>query len=119
VRRLPALGFAIIAGITMCACGGATWSAHGGATAPVSTPTSSTPTEVDVVWTPVLAAQTQAADLEAAEQRYATCFSYAALDQDLSGTTSSASTPPVQSCSTSGLTSTEVQIIQDLIRADS
>ena len=104
----------------MCACGGATWSAHKSATvipSTVSTPTPSTPTAVDVVWTLVLAAQTQAAELEAAESRYATCFSYAALDQDLS--VSSADTPAVQSCSTSGLTSTEVQIIQDLIRAGS
>ena len=83
----------------------------------MTTPTPSTPTAVDVVWTPVLAAQTQAVELEAAEQRYATCFSYAALDQDLS--VSSADTPAEPSCSTSGLTSTEVQIIQDLIMAES
>ena len=49
------------------------------------------------------------------EERSATCFTYAALDQSLVGNTGIANAPVVQSCSTAGLTQAEVHEIQDLI----
>jgi len=64
-------------------------------------------------WAQVWDAQVQAFALEAAEQQYATCFSYAGLDQDLAGYSPPA--PIGTACSTAGLTQPEAQEIQSLI----
>jgi hypothetical protein len=60
-------------------------------------------------------AQSQAANLEAAEEQYATCYTYAALEQGLAGYSLRADVPVVQSCRTAGLSEKEVRQIQDLI----
>jgi len=108
---------AIIACLTLSACGSATVASH--ESVPVMpTPLVSTAPipAVAVAWrTPVLVGQSQAAQLEAAEEQYAICFVYAGLDQNLAEDTGGADAPIVQSCSPAGLTSTEVQEIQGLI----
>lgn len=118
MRPLPVLGFAIVAGLAVSGCGHATVAAHK-VTAVMPTPLTSTSTvtatAAAVAWTPVQVAQTQAAQLEAAEEQYATCFVYAGLDQGVTGDTVGARAPVMQSCLTTGLTSAEVQEIQDLI----
>ena len=91
MRRLAALSFVLAAGLAVSACG------HTPVAAPdrvpvlptplISTaPTTSPGTAVAVAWTPEVAAQIQAAQLEAAEEQYAACFAYAGLDQSLAGT---------------------------------
>ncbi len=77
--------------------------------------TSTTITMVDVAWTPVRIAETQAAQLEVAEVQYATCYAYAGLNRGLIESTSSPNAPVMDTCSTAGLTKVEVQQIQDLI----
>ena len=116
MRRLPVLGLSIVACLTLSACGGAT------VAAPESVPVSPAPLvsttpipAVVVAHTPVQVAQVQAAQLEAAEEQYATCFVYAALDQGLALNTGRADAPVVQSCSPGGLTWAEVHEIQGLI----
>ncbi len=116
MRPLPALGLLLAAGLAASACGGA------GSAAPQAVPVMPTPLvsaaptpAVVVAWTPVVAVQEQAAQLEAAEEQYATCFAYAGLNQDLAGAPWRADAAVVQSCSTAGLTPAEVQDIQDLM----
>lgn len=114
MRRLLTLGLAIVAGLTVTACGEATSVAYKGPEvmpAPLITTETPTTAALAVVWTPVQAAQAQAAQLEAAEEQYATCFAYAGLDQGLR----QANMRVGQSCSTAGLTSAEVRLIQVLI----
>jgi hypothetical protein len=64
-------------------------------------------------WTQVWNAQVQAFQLEAAEQQYATCYTYADLDQDLADASPPA--PVGTACSTVGLTHAEAQEIQTLV----
>lgn len=116
MRPLPTLGLLLAAGLAVSACGGA------GSPAPQAVPVMPTPlvsgaptSAVVDAWSPVVAGQDQAAQLEAAEEQYATCFAYAGLDQDLAGGPWRADAPVVQSCSTAGLTAPEVQDIQELI----
>jgi len=103
MRPLPALGLLLAAGLAASACGGA------GSAAPQAVPVMPTPLvsaaptpAVVVAWTPVVAVQEQAAQLEAAEEQYATCFAYAGLNQDLAGAPWRADAAVVQSCSTAG-----------------
>ena len=108
----------IVAGLLLCACGGATPSAPQGIsvrpTPLISTPTTIT-TAVDVAWAPVRIAETQAAQLEAAEVQYATCYAYAGLNRSLVESTASTNAPVMETCSTNGLTTAEVQQIQAFI----
>jgi hypothetical protein len=116
MRRLPAIGLLIVACLTLSSCGDSTVAAH--ESVPVSpTPlVSTTPVPAVVVaYTPEQVAQGQAARLEAAEEQYATCFVYAALDQSLALNTGRADAPVLPSCATTGLTSDEVYEIQALI----
>jgi len=117
MRRLPARGLAIIACLTLSACRATTVAAHERVSVMPTPLVSTAPIPaVAVAWrTPVLVGQSQAAQLEAAEEQYAICFVYAGLDQNLAGGTGGADAPVVQSCSTAGLTSAEVQEIQGLI----
>ena len=85
-----------------------------GPTPLISTPTI-TMTAVDVAWAPVRVAETQAAQLEAAEVQYATCYAYAGLNRGLVENTLSPNAPFMETCSTDGLTTAEVQQIQALI----
>jgi hypothetical protein len=113
MRRMVALGFVLVVGLA--ACGAPTLVSQTSPTVvPASPSRTTTTTAVPVVWT-VQLAQTQAAQLAAAESQYATCYTDAALDQGLAGSPVHAGIPVVQSCSTAGLTSVEVQQIQALI----
>jgi hypothetical protein len=115
MRRRSVLGFILVVGLAVSACGGPTLAAQTGPTVvPASSSPTTTTTAEAVAWT-VQLAQTQAAQLAAAEEQYATCYTYAALDQGLAGNPLRAGPPVVQSCSTAGLTSVEVQQIQGLI----
>jgi hypothetical protein len=122
------LGFGLV--IAMClmasSCGAPGLDARGGATVTTAAPTSLTgvvcypstvtqgcqiaPAEA-AMWAQVWNAPVQAAHLEMVEEQYATCFSYAGLDQDLTNAT----TPIGEACSSSGLTQTEAQQIRGLI----
>jgi hypothetical protein len=118
MRGASALSTIVIGGLLLSACGGAAPSAHQGI--PVSpTPLISTPTTistaVDVAWAPVRVAETQAAQLEESEVQYATCYAYAGLNRGLVENTVSTNTPVMETCSTAGLTTAEVQQIQVLI----
>jgi hypothetical protein len=118
MRRLFVVGLATVASLTLTACGDTSSVAYKGVEvmpAPLITTETPTTAALAVVWTPVLAAQAQAAHLEAAEEQYAACFAYARLDQSLTGNITQATMPIGQSCSTTGLTSAEVRLIQDLI----
>ncbi len=116
MRRPPALGLLLAAGLALSACGAATSAAPRGVPVMPTPLVPSAPTPAVVVaWTPVVAVQNQATELETAEEQYATCFAYAGLDQDLAGGLWHADAPVVQSCSTAGLTSAEVQEIQSLM----
>jgi len=117
MHRVLGLGIVIVAGLTLSACV-STRTAH--KAAPVTSPplianATTIPTASAVAWTPVQAAQTQAAQLAAAEEQYATCFAYAGLDRGLIEDTVATTTPVMQSCSSYGLSSVEVRQIQDLL----
>jgi hypothetical protein len=121
MRRRAPIVLAVV-GLTVSACGGSTLTAHKGvAVMPMpliettTTTTVSATSAVAVAGAPVQVGQTQATQLEAAEEQYALCFAYARLDQALTQDTLQATTPVAPSCSTSGLTAAEVQVIQDLI----
>jgi hypothetical protein len=60
-------------------------------------------------------AQDQAAQLEVAEEQYATCVAYAGLDRDLVPTAETSHMPASASCSTAGLTPAVAQDIQGLM----
>ena len=117
MRGASALSTIVVGGLLLAACSGPTPSAHQGIPvrpAPlISAPT--TITAVDVAWTPVRVAETQAAQLEAAEVQYATCYAYAGLNRGLVENTISTDTPVIETCSTAGLTKAEVQQIQYLV----
>jgi hypothetical protein len=116
MRAVSALSTIVVGGLLLASCGGATPSAHHGIPvrpAPLIS-TSTTITTVDVAWTPVRVAETQAAQLEVAEVQYATCYAYAGLNRGLIGS-ASPNAPVMDTCSTAGLTKAEVQQIQDLI----
>jgi len=66
-------------------------------------------------WTPVVAAQTQAAQLAVAEEQYATCVAYAGLNQSLVATSGPAAAPVTTSCVPTGLTSPESDQIENLV----
>jgi hypothetical protein len=120
------LGLVIATGLLASACSAPGFDAQGGATVTTSAPTSLTgvvcypstdtqgcpiaPAEA-AMWAQVWNAPVQAAHLEMVEEQYATCFSYAGLDQGLTDTT----TPIGEACSSSGLTQTEAQQIRGLI----
>jgi len=118
MRGASALSTIIVGGLLLCACSEATPSAHRGIsvqpTPLISAPTTIT-TAVDVAWTPVRVAETQAAQLESAEVQYATCYAYAGLNRGLVENTDSTNAPVMETCSTDGLTNAEVQQIQALI----
>ncbi len=118
MRGASALSTIVVGGLLLAACGGTTPSAIQGIpvrpTPLISTPTTITPA-VDGAWTPVRVAETQAAQLEAAEVQYATCYAYAGLNQGLVENTVSTNGPVIETCSTDGLTTPEVQQIQALI----
>jgi hypothetical protein len=127
-------GLIILASVA-CACSGPTSGANQaaqGASAPLITTTTtphvdpacrlSTPTgqcrlesTAIAVWTEVQNAQAQAAQLQVAEQQYATCVNYAALDRSLAGSAVPANAPVWKSCPTTGLTPAEVHEILGLI----
>jgi hypothetical protein len=110
MRRVLAMGFVIVAGLTLSACGG-TPSAHN-AVQVMPQPLIATPPTVPTgALMPVQVAQTQAAQLAVSEVQYATCYAYAGLDGGLTSTT----TLVAQTCPTYGLTSVEVQQIQGLL----
>jgi hypothetical protein len=126
VRRM--LLFSVVIGVAFMAsaCGGATPTAQKSTTvtpeplivAPAPTAIAASDAQTPAVTdaqTPEVVAQDQAAQLGVFEEQYATCFTYAALDQSLVGNTGIANAPVVQSCSTAGLTQAEVHEIQDLI----
>jgi len=84
----------------------------------MSVPLIATPTPMPVTtatWTPVVAAQTQAAQLEVAEEQYATCVADAGLNQGLVGSSSPATARVTPSCSTAGLTPPEAEQIEDMV----
>ena len=126
MRRMLGLGLVVAAGLMASACGAPGLDAHRGATVTTSAQTSLTgvvcypstvtqgcqiePAEA-AMWARVWDAPVQAAHLEMAEELYATCFSYAGLDQDLTDAT----TPVGEACPSQGLTPTEVQQIRGLI----
>ena len=113
---MPALGLLLATGLAVASCAGAPSAAPRAVPVMPAPMVSTAPTPAVVVaWTPVVAVQNQAAELEAAEIRYATCFAYAGLDQDLAGAPWRAGAPVVQTCPTAGLTSAEVQEIQGLM----
>jgi hypothetical protein len=102
----------------LTACGATTLEVQQGTTvmpAPLVSPSTTIPAVTTAAWTPVVAAQYQAAQVEGAEEQYATCFTYAGLDQGLVGNTPGANTPLIQSCPTYGLTPAVAQEIQGLI----
>jgi hypothetical protein len=134
--RVIAPGLVIVAGLTMSACGGSTLSTQRAAPVTAAPPmvTTTTAPHVDAacsqmappaqcrlestaihVWTEVQSAQAQATQLQGAEEQYATCISYAALDQSLAGRTTPANAPVWKACPTTGLTSAVVLQIQQLI----
>jgi hypothetical protein len=80
-----------------------------------SSPTPMVTTAASGPWMPVEAAQAQAADLEAAEQDYAICYSDAGLNQGLVEDALPTSTSVVESCSTTGLPPALAQQIQELL----
>jgi hypothetical protein len=80
----------------------------------ISTSTTIT-SAVDVEWAPVRVAETQAAQLEAAEIQYATCYAYAGLYEGPSEDSAFSDSQPMVTCATTDLTSTEVRQIQNLI----
>ncbi len=67
---------------------------------------------IETVSTQVRTAQSEADALEGSEQRYATCFSYAGLNQDLAVDAKPITTPGWQTCPTTGLTPAVVLEIQ-------
>jgi hypothetical protein len=105
-------------GFVASGCSGATPAAAKGTTVTAQPPIvalAPTAFAVSDAQTPEVAAQDQAAQLGASVEHFATCFTYAALDQTLVGGTGIANAPVVQSCATTGLTQAEVHEIQDLI----
>jgi hypothetical protein len=134
MRRALIPGLVILAGVA-CGCSGPTPEARQaaqGVSAPLNTTTTtpqvdpacrqSTPTgqcrlesTAIAVWTEVQNAQAQAAQLQASEQQYATCVSYAALDRSLAASAIPANAPVWKSCPTTGLTPAEVHEILGLI----
>jgi hypothetical protein len=117
MRRVLAPGFAIVAGLTLSACGGASPAQKAVSVMPQPLIANTPPvaTAVAVGWTPVQTAQAEAAQLQAAETQYATCYAYAGLDQGLIQDTVPTTMALSQSCATYGLSSAEVWQIQDLL----
>lgn len=116
MRRVLAVGL-VVGGLLASACGGGTLTAHRGATV-MSVPLIATPSAVPMTtaaWTPVVAAQTQAAQLEVAEEQYATCYAYGGLNQGLVESSTAVTTPVMPSCSTTGLTQAEAEQIKTLV----
>jgi hypothetical protein len=118
MRRAWILGPVVAASLLLSGCGGSTPSARR-ATSVQPTPlivTSTTVTPaVDVAWAPVRVAETQAAQLEAAEIQYATCYAYAGLYEGTTEDSALSDSHPMVTCATTDLTSAEVRQIQDLI----
>ena len=126
MRRILGFGLAIAICLMASACGAPGLDARGVATVTTSASTSlvgvvcypstvtpgcqMAPAE-SAMWAQVWNAPVQAAHLEMVEEQYATCFSYAGLDQSLTNTTTSIG----DACSSSGLTQTEAQQIRGLI----
>lgn len=118
MRAASALSTIVVGGFMLASCGGATPSAHHGISvrpAPLISTSTTITTAVDVPWMSVQVAETQAAQLEASEVQYATCYAYAALNRGLVENTLATNAPVMETCSTAGLTKAEVQQIQDLI----
>lgn len=118
MRRVLVLTVVVSVGFLASACGSSTPTAQKSTTVtaePLIVTEMPPGIAVAAAQTPEVAAQDQAAQLAAAEEQYATCFTYAALDQSLVANTGVANTPVTQSCSTASLTPAEVKEIQDLI----
>jgi hypothetical protein len=120
MRRLRLCALVIVAGLGVSACGGAGLSAarqpSPGTPSIATTVAAPTPEpSVGVDWAQVQVAQARTAQLQAAEEQYGLCFSYAALDQGLTTGGPPVSAPVGESCSTAGLTPAEVQQIQGLV----
>ena len=82
--RVLAVGL-IVSGLVLAACGESPQAAHRGTTV-MSVPLIASPSPIpdtSAAWTPVVAAETQAAQLAVAEEQYATCVAYAGLNQSL------------------------------------
>jgi hypothetical protein len=118
VRRMLVLSVVVGSSFLAAACGVTSPTAHKSTTVtaePLIVAPAPTAIAVTDVRTPEVVAQNEAAQLAVAEEQYATCFAYAALDQSLVGNAAPSTVPVTQSCSTAGLTRGEVQEIQDLI----
>lgn len=115
------LGLLTVFGLSAAGCAASTGGAHGatattvpaGANCTLGARVAGCPyVAIETVSTQVITAQAQANALEGAEQRYATCFSYAGLNQDLAVGAEPITTPGWQTCPTTGLTPAVVQEIQ-------
>jgi hypothetical protein len=115
MHRLPILGFIMVVGLAVPACG-ATLVTQTSPTVGAASPDRTTTTSATAVVSNEQLAQTQASQLAASEKQYATCYTYAALNQGLAGYSVPVGTSVVQSCATTGLTTVEVQQIQGLIK---
>ena len=118
MRRVLAAGLFLVACLVLAACGAAPLDANQATPVTpvplIATSVTSAPATA-LAWTPVVAGQYQAAQLEVAEEQYATCFTYAGLDQGLVGNTPGANTPVIETCPTYGLAPAVTQEIQGLI----
>jgi hypothetical protein len=116
VRRVPVLIVVVGSSFLAAACGSVNPTAQKTPTV-TAEPLIVAPTAIALsdVRTPEVVAQNEAARLAVAEEEYATCFAYAALDQSLVGNATPSAAPVTESCSTAGLTPAEVQEIQGLI----
>jgi hypothetical protein len=113
--RVLAVGL-IVSGLVLAACGESPQAAHRGTTV-MSVPLISSPSPIpdtSAAWTPVVAAQTQAAQLAVAEEQYATCVAYAGLNQSLV-VSSGPAAPVTPSCLPTGLTPPEADQIENLV----
>jgi hypothetical protein len=113
--RVFAVGL-LVSGFVLAACGENSQAAHR-ATTVMSVPLIASPSPIPdtgAAWTPVVAAQTQAAQLAVAEEQYATCVAYAGLNQSLVAASASGASP-FTSCATTGLNAPIAAQIQTLV----
>ncbi len=116
MSRVLAVGL-IVTGLVLAACGESPQAAHRGTTV-MSVPLIASPSPIpdtSAAWTPVVAAQTQAAQLAVAEEQYATCVAYAGLNQSLVASPGPAAAPVTPSCLPTGLTPPEAEQIENLV----
>ena len=116
MRRVLALGLILVA-LVVSGCGGTRLSTQRSVPVAPTPLIAATPTTTPVVvaTTQVQIAQAQAAQLEVAEQHYATCLAYAGLNQSLVESSTSTNSPVAPLCSTAGLSPAEAQVIRGLL----